>query len=64
MIGFPLAKPCVNCADLGVDLDYRVLRGGSWGSSPMALRAANRAPATAESWSATNGFRCARDLKN
>jgi iron(II)-dependent oxidoreductase len=39
---------------------YRVLRGGSWGDSPIRLRAANRLSGSPGSRYSLIGFRCAR----
>lgn len=39
---------------------YKVVRGGSWKSSPVLLRTATRSGASPEQRAATIGFRCAR----
>ena len=44
------------------DCSRRVVRGGSWGSDPAVLRAANRVGATAGHRHDTQGFRVARAL--
>ncbi len=44
------------------DCSVRVLRGGSWGGSPRALRSANRIRDTAGSRSYYSGFRVARTI--
>jgi iron(II)-dependent oxidoreductase len=41
---------------------YRVVRGGSWRSEPVMLRAATRNAASPETRRDTIGFRCASDL--
>ena len=44
------------------DCDRRVLRGGSWGTSPWFLRSANRNRNTTENRNNNNGFRIVRTL--
>jgi len=41
---------------------YKVVRGGSWKSRPVMLRAATRGGAFPEERSATIGFRCAKNI--
>ena len=43
------------------DCDLRVIRGGSWGSSPGALRSANRGRSRLTDRNTTRGFRLAQD---
>lgn len=42
---------------------YKVVRGGSWKSSPVLLRTATRSGASPEQRAATIGFRCARSTQ-
>lgn len=51
---------CNNCANLN-GLARRVIRGGSWDSSPISLRAAYRSPFLPMSRNSYIGLRCARD---
>lgn len=41
--------------------EVKALRGGGWGYPPEHLRASHRAYADPDFWTATFGFRCARD---
>lgn len=43
---------------------YKVVRGGSWKSSPALLRSATRSGAPPDQRSATIGFRCARSVES
>jgi formylglycine-generating enzyme required for sulfatase activity len=42
---------------------YKVVRGGSWKSTPVLLRTATRSGASPEQRAATIGFRCARTVQ-
>ena len=42
---------------------YKVVRGGSWKSSPTLLRTATRSGASPEQRAATIGFRCAKSIR-
>ena len=42
---------------------YKVVRGGSWKSTPVLLRTATRSGASPEQRAATIGFRCARSIQ-
>ena len=42
---------------------YKVVRGGSWKSTPVLLRTATRSGASPERRAATIGFRCARSIQ-
>jgi len=42
---------------------YKVIRGGSWKSTPALLRSATRSGAPPEQRAATIGFRCARSIQ-
>ena len=56
---FPAAKPCNDCASLGVS-DYRSIRGGSWPEDPSYMLAARRTEDPADSIWYNVGIRCAR----
>lgn len=43
--------------------EYRVFRGGSWSDKPEDLRVANREKGVVSLRRATNGFRCAQDVR-
>jgi formylglycine-generating enzyme required for sulfatase activity len=43
---------------------YKVVRGGSWKSEPVLLRAATRGGASPDRRAATIGFRCARSVQD
>ena len=55
-------SPTDGTAWLSGDCSQRVLRGGSWGSSPLDLRAASRYRSTTAFRNSYVGFRVARDL--
>jgi serine/threonine-protein kinase len=40
--------------------EYRVLRGGSWGSNDLNVRSANRGNSVPDIWYGGSGFRCVR----
>lgn len=56
-------RPCIDCANTTWStLDWRVVRGGGYSSTPVGIRVASRLSATASNHANWIGLRCARDL--